>query len=53
MRVKHKRDDTVKGCMCADGRKQRGTMRKEETASLTINTDSVFITAAMEAVEHR
>jgi hypothetical protein len=51
--VKHKRADTVEGSMCADGRKQRGTMRKEETASPTVSTDSVFITAAMEATERR
>ena len=53
MTVKHKREDTIKGCMCADGRKRRGTMHKEETASSTVSTESVFITAALESMERR
>ena len=53
MTVKHKRDDSIKGCMCADGRKQRETMRKEETTSPTVSTDSVFVTAVLESMERR
>ena len=53
MTVKHKRDDTIKGRMCADGRKQRGTMRKEETASATVSMDSVFIATTLESMERR
>ena len=53
MHVKHKRDDSKRARLCADGRKQRLTMRKDETASPTVCTDSTFITAAMEAAEHR
>jgi hypothetical protein len=51
--VNHKRDDSKKARLCADGRKQRLTMRKDETASPTVGTDSVFITAAIEAAENR
>ena len=39
--------------MCADDRTQRRTMRKEETASPTVSTDSVFITVALEVMERR
>merc|ERR1712086_1181062 len=53
MHVKHKRDDSKKARLCADGRKQRLTMRKDETTSPTVCTDSVFITAAIEASENR
>ena len=53
MHVKHKRDDSKKAHLCADGRKQRLTMRKDESASPTVCTDSVFITAAVEAAERR
>ena len=53
MTVKQKRDDSLKGRLCADGRKQRGTMRKEDASSPTVCTDSVLITAAIEASENR
>ena len=53
MHVKHKRDDSKKALLCADGRKQWLTMRKEETTSPTVCTDSIFITAAIEATENR
>ena len=53
MHVKHKRDDSKKARLCAGGRKQRLTMRKDETTSPTVYTDSVFITAAIEASENR
>ena len=53
MHVKHKRDDSKKARICSDGRKQRLTMRKDESAPPTVCTDSVFITAAVEASEWR
>ena len=53
MTVKHKRDDSKKGRFVADGRKQRGQFERDEAASPTVNIDSVFITAAIEASEHR
>ena len=51
MTVKEKRDESLKGRFCADSRKQRGTMEKDESTSPTVAMDSVFITAAMEAAE--
>ena len=36
MFLKQKRDDTIKGRGCVDGRKQRDWMTKEETASPTV-----------------
>ena len=53
MTVKQKRYDSLKGRLCADGRKQRGTMRKEDAAPPTVCTDSVLITAVIEARERR
>ena len=52
MHVKHKTDDSKKARICADRRKQRLTMRKDETTSRTVCTDSVFITAAIESAEN-
>ena len=53
MHVKHKRGNSKKARLCADGRKQRLMMRKDESASPTVCTNSVFITAAVEAAERR
>jgi len=52
MFLKEKRDATVKAQMCADGRKQRdSTWSKQETTSPTVATESVFITAVIDAHE--
>jgi len=51
MFLKEKRDKTVKGRFCADGRKQRGDWTKQETTSPTVSTESVFLSA--ELPEHR
>ena len=54
MAVKQKRDNSLKIHLCVDGRKQRDTMQKGAAASPTVSTDSVFITATIEAAErHR
>ena len=46
MFLKEKRDSMVKARMCADGQNQKdGTWSKQETTSLTVATESVFITA--------
>jgi hypothetical protein len=50
MFLKEKRDQLVKARMCADGRGQRG---KQDTTSLTVSTESVFITAVIDAHEGR
>ena len=49
--LKEKRDNTLKGRTCADGRSQRRRYPKEQTASPTLSNDSamlILITAAIE-----
>ncbi|KAL3810038.1 hypothetical protein ACHAXA_000207 [Cyclostephanos tholiformis] len=53
MFLKEKRDKTVKARMCADGRKQREDWTKQESTSPTVATESVFITAVIDAHEGR
>lgn len=53
MFLKQKRDGTIKGRGCADGRKQRGTMEKSEASSPTISTEAVFLIITIAAKEHR
>jgi hypothetical protein len=53
MFLKEKRDKTVKARMCADGRKQRDDWTKQESTSPTVSTESVFITAVVDAHEER
>ena len=43
----------IKACHCANGSKQRQWMRPEEAASPTVMTESVLITATVEAKEQR
>ena len=51
MFLKRKRCGKVKGRGCADGRKQRGFIPKEDAASPTVSTEAVFITAVVGAGE--
>ena len=53
MFLKKKRSGTVKGRGCADGRKQRAYITKEESTSPTISTEAVFLTAVVDAWENR
>ena len=53
MTVKEKRTGDLKGRFCVNGSKQRGTIPREEAASPTVNLDSVFLTAAIDAHEGR
>ncbi len=53
MFLKEKRDQSIRGRMVADGRKQRETARKGDAASPTVCVESIFITAAIEAFERR
>ena len=53
MFLKQKRDLTVKARMCADGRGQRNNWEKKDTTSPTVSTESVFITAVIDATEGR
>ena len=54
MFLKEKMDSLVKVHLCADGRKQKdGTWSKQETILPTVATESVFITAVIDAHEGR
>ena len=53
MFLKRKRCGKIKGRGCADGRKQRTHIKKDESASPTVATEAVFITAVIDALERR
>ncbi len=54
MFLKKKRDSLVKARMCAEGRKQKDdTWAKQDTTSLTVAMESVFITAVIDTHEGR
>ena len=51
MFLRQKRCGTIKAQGCADGRKQRDKIMKQESASPTVATESVFTTAVVDAHE--
>jgi len=51
--MKEKRDGKIKTRSCVNGAPQREYIKKEDAASPTVHTDSVFITAAISAHEGR
>ena len=53
MFLKEKRDGEVKSRAVVDGSDQRSYINKEDASSPTPNTDSIFITAAIDAYERR
>ena len=53
MFLKQKRCGMIKARGCADGCKQREKITKQESASPTVATESVFITAVVDAHEGR
>ena len=53
MFLKEKRCGTVKGRGCADGRKQRTYMSKEDTSSPTVAIESVYLSCVIDADEER
>ena len=53
MFLKKKRCGTIKGWGCANGRKQRAYITKEQSTSPTISTEAVFLTAMVDAWENR
>jgi hypothetical protein len=53
MFLKEKRDRTIKGRTCADGRKQRETAEPGATTPPTVSLESVLITSTIEAYEGR
>jgi hypothetical protein len=53
MFLKEKRDGTIKGRTCADGRKQRETAEPGTATSPTVSLESVLINSTIEAYEGR
>ena len=53
MFLKEKRTGEIKGRGCADGRKQRATLTKEETSSPTVAIESILISSTIDAHEKR
>ena len=53
MFLKHKHCGKIKGCGCADGRKQRAYITKEESTAPMVSTEAVFLTAVIDAMEDR
>jgi hypothetical protein len=53
MFLKEKRDGTIKGRTCADGRKQRETAEPGAATPPTVSLESVLITSTIEAYEGR
>ena len=51
--LKEKRDLSIKGRLVAGGNKQRSFTEKSEATSPTPHTESVFITATIDAMEER
>ena len=49
--IEEKKDGTIKGRTCADGRKQRNCIGEEDSASPTVSTEAVLLTGVMEAKE--
>ena len=53
MFLKRKRCGKIKGRGCADGRKQRAFIAKEDASLPTVATEAVFMTAILDAMERR
>jgi hypothetical protein len=53
MFLKQKRCAQIKGCGCANGRKQRINKTKEETSAPTVSVESLFLSCVIDAKEHR
>ena len=53
MFLKEKRDQSMKGRLCINGAPQRAYIPKEDAASPTVATESVFMTSAVAAKERR
>jgi hypothetical protein len=53
MFLKQKRNGTIKGRGCADGRKQQDYITKEDASSPTVSIESVMISTVIDAKERR
>ena len=51
--IKQKRCGKIKGRECADGRKQRRYISKEDSTSPTVHLESLLLTIMIDAFEHR
>ena len=51
--LKQKLCDKIKGCAVADGQKQRAGLKKSDVTSPMSATESVLITASIDATEGR
>jgi len=51
--IKEKRTGKIKGCTCADGRKQRKWINKEDTASPTVSLEALITSLLIDAFEER
>ena len=53
MFLKQKRNGTIKGRGCADGRKQHAYINKEDASSPTVAIESVMLSSVIDAMEER
>jgi len=53
MFLKEKRTGEIKGRRCADGRKQREYMSKEENSAPTVSIEAVMLSSVIDAMEKR
>jgi len=53
MIIQEKRDGRIKATGCADGRKQRGYLLKEEVSSPTVSFDSLMMSSLIDSYEKR
>ena len=53
MSPKRKRDGSIKGCACANVRKQRPGSSKEDSTSPTVSLEAVLITFLVDAYEEQ
>jgi hypothetical protein len=51
--LKLKRDGTIKGRTVAGGNRQGGFITKEDATSPTVTTESILLTAVIDALENR
>jgi len=51
--IKEKRDNSLKGRTCVDGRPQRKYISKEQAASPTVSTEAILCTLVVDAHENR
>ena len=53
MFLKQKRCGKIKGRRCAEGRKQRKYLTKDDISAPTVATEALFLTCLIDAMEHQ